>query len=534
MKNRSRQYIKQNPQVKNWLKIVAAAVICWSCSAGTTYYVDALNGSDTSSGKGPDKAWKSLAKVNEQLFQPGDRILFKAGTEYEGQLEPKGNGSEKAPIVIDIYGGDKKPVLHGKGVKQHTLLLANAEYWEVNNLEITNQGEQPDPGRNGVIIWARDTGDRHHIHLKNLTVHDVNGSLVKNEGGGNGIFWTNGGKIKPTRFVDLLIENCHVYRCQRNGITGSGNSGRDHWYPSLKVVIRGNLIEEVPGDGIVPIACDGALVEHNVVRNSPDVLRIEDAAAGIWPWSCDNTVIQFNEVSGQKAKWDAQGFDSDYNCRNSLFQYNYSHDNYGGFVMVCCEGNTLGQPYNIGTENTVIRYNVSVNDGLRPYKTRGDKWFSPLIHISGPSKNTRIYNNIIYIERRPDPEMDHRVLVVDNWGGPWPEDLVFMNNVFYVWEDDSEYRFELGEGIRTRFLNNLYYGNFPDRPEDVGAVTADPQFLNRFPSHLKAKVMEALKLKSSSPCRGKGMLVPDPGERDFWGNAIVAEGPVNIGAYQGE
>ena len=33
-------------------------------------------------------------------------------------------------------------------------------------------------------------------------------------------------------------------------------------------------------------------------------------AAGIWPWSCDNTLVQFNEVSGHKAPWDAQGFDS--------------------------------------------------------------------------------------------------------------------------------------------------------------------------------------------------------------------------------
>lgn len=93
----------------------------------------------------------------------------------------------------------------------------------------------------------RDKGDVHHIHLKNLTVRDVNGSCIKNEGAGNGIYWHNGGDEVPTRFVDLLIENCHIYRCQRNGITGNGNSGRDKWFPSLNVVIRGNLIEQVPG-----------------------------------------------------------------------------------------------------------------------------------------------------------------------------------------------------------------------------------------------------------------------------------------------
>ena len=71
------------------------------------------------------------------------------------------------------------------------------------------------------------------------------------------------------------------------------------------------------------------------MRDCPDVLPMTEAAAGIWPWSCDNTTIQFNEVYGHKAPWDAQGFDADYNCNNTIIQYNYSHDNYGGLVLVC-------------------------------------------------------------------------------------------------------------------------------------------------------------------------------------------------------
>ena len=81
------------------------------------------------------------------------------------------------------------------------------------------------------------------------------------------------------------------------------------------------LIEDVPGDGIVPIGCDGALIEYNLMRNCPGTLPHSEAAAGFWPWSCDNTVMQFNEVSDHKAPWDAQGFDSDYNCRNTTIQY---------------------------------------------------------------------------------------------------------------------------------------------------------------------------------------------------------------------
>ena len=81
----------------------------------------------------------------------------------------------------------------------------------------------------------------------------------------------------------------------------------------------------------MPVGCDGALVEHNrVVRPSRGGTGI-----GIWPWSCDNTVVQFNEVSGADGIHDGQAFDSDWNCRNTVFQYNYSHDNQGGFMLVC-------------------------------------------------------------------------------------------------------------------------------------------------------------------------------------------------------
>jgi parallel beta helix pectate lyase-like protein len=121
-----------------------------------------------------------------------------------------------------------------------------------------------------------------------------------------------------------------------------GNWHRDRWYPSLRVVIRGNLLEDVGGDGIVPLACDGALVEHNILKGGR--MRAEDYAAGIWPWSCDNTVVQHNEVSGMKGTRDGEGYDSDYNCRGTLFQYNFSHNNDGGFMLICNNGGLRRRP----------------------------------------------------------------------------------------------------------------------------------------------------------------------------------------------
>lgn len=496
--------------MKKWILFLFLILSVASCKQSPgTYYIDSEFGSDKNDGTSSSRAWKTLAPANKHVFGPHEKLLLKAGSVFTGQLELKGNGAEGAPVVVDRYGEGEKPAIHGMGEKEYALLLENVSYWEIRNLEITNKGEQDVPRRRGVLVRAFNAGDCRHIYLNHLTVHDVNGSLFKHKGGGTGIYWQNGGDSIPTRFVDLRIENCHIYDCRRDGITSWGNVDRDKWYPSLQVVVRGNRIEGVPGDGIVPIGCDGALVEQNCVLNGPDSLDINDAAAGIWPWSSDNTVIQYNEVAGHSAKWDGQGFDSDYNCRNTLIQYNYSHDNAGGFLLVCNDGGSLGKGYNIGTENTVVRYNISINDGLREYPTRTG-WFSPTIHISGPAKHTQIYNNLFIIKEKPVEETDRTIIKVDNWGGPWPEDVYFANNIFYVADEAHSYRFDLASGINFRFVNNLFYGQFSSLPDDPQAVFKDPRFTYVPQTRDKdfGYVMNGIRLQDSSPCIGSGVDIP--------------------------
>ena len=441
-------------------------------SCKNVYYIDAFSGNDSNSGNSPDKAWASLKMVNQTKFRPGDKILFKSGTVYQGQLEPKGSGTKEQPIIIDRYGIGKKPAIHGNGKQLYTLLLYNVEYWEVRNLEITNTGKERKARRTGVTIKAENFGDCHHIILDSLEVHHVNGSLVKKEGGGSAIYWENSGDSIQTRFVDLVIQNSYLHHCERNGIISRGTINRDRWFPSTGVIIRNNLLEDIPGDGIVPIGCDGALIENNLLRDFPDILSHEEAAAGIWPWSSDNTLIQYNEVSGHKAKWDGQGFDSDYNCIGTIIQYNYSHDNYGGFLLVCNNGFTYNQPGNIGTKNSIIRHNISINDGIRPYPTKREGAFSPVFHITGPIENTSIYNNTIILSKQT---LDHTIVKMDNWGNQWPKETLFENNIFFS-QDSSKFVF--GEDLQTHFNNNVYYGDIKNLPNDPKAIFSKPNFIN--------------------------------------------------------
>ncbi|MCA0932481.1 right-handed parallel beta-helix repeat-containing protein [Lutimonas saemankumensis] len=419
---------------------------CFSMMA-ETYYVNSSFGNNRNSGISEAKPWKDLTRVNKQKFEPGDIILFASGTSYFGTLEPKGSGSAESPILIDKYGSGPKPAIHGTGWKDHTLLLYNVEYWEIRNLEITNQGPERKARRRGVIIRAVDFGDCHHIVLEGLEIHHVNGLLEKKKGGGSGILWENKGKRVKTRFIDLQILNNYIHHCDRNAINSKGNIQRTAWHPSLGVVIRGNLIENVPGDGIVPLGCDGALIEYNVIRKGLDVMSVGDAAAGIWPWSSDNTLIQFNEVSDHRAKWDGQAYDADFNCIGTTFQYNYSYDNWGGFMLICNNGNKLGEPNNIGTKDTKIHYNLSINDGLRPYKAHNKRFFSPIFHITGPVENTDIHHNIIIMPKKPVDDIENTLIEFGDWGGTFPIDTQFSNNIIRSQEPSGILKRDQASGL---------------------------------------------------------------------------------------
>ncbi len=512
---------------KSSILILFVLIFFISCTNKSIYYIDAENGSDTNSGHSPKSAWSSLEKVNQTEFKPGDKILFKSGSAWNGQLELKGSGSTEAPILINKYGEGKNPAINGNGEKLHTLLLHNVEYWEVRNLEITNTGTEQEAKRRGVIVSAKDFGDCHHIVLDSLEIHHVNGSLIKKDGGGSAIYWQNRGDSILTRFIDLQITNSYLHHCTRNGINASGYTNRKNWHPSLEVIIRNNILEQIPGDGIVPIGTDGAIVEYNIMRDCPDIMSYEEAAAGIWPWSADNTLIQFNEVSDHKAKWDGQGFDSDWNCQNTIIQYNYSHDNYGGFLLVCNNGSNIGTNNNIGTVNTIVRYNMSINDGIRPYKTHNVRWFSPAMHISGPVENTQIYNNVFVIPEKPSKEIDRTIVKMDNWGGPWPENTLFANNIFYVEENAG---FAFSGDKNTKFSNNCFFGKFENLPEDPAAIFEDPQFVNVAAKGEGFDVLKNFMLTKSSPLIGKGFFIQNNGGKDLFGNKLGEE--ISIGVSE--
>lgn len=467
----------------------------------TTYYLDALKGKDTYKGITAGAPWKSLAKLKGIALQPGDKVLLKRGTVFNGVLEISAQGTDSKPVVIGAYGQAKaKPCIKGLDKSLYAARIFNSTNVLFRDLEIVNTGKERLANRTGLKVECRDYGVSRNITIDNVTIRDVNGSLVKEQGGGSGLLIVNGGKKKISVYENMLIQNCHILRCSRNAMIWNGYIDRRDWHPSRHLVVRNNLIEQVPGDGIVPIGFDGVLIEYNIMRDCPDILPDTEAAAGFWPWSCDNTVIQFNEVSGHKAPWDAQGYDSDYNCTNTVIRYNYSHDNYGGMVLVCNSGEG---DYNIGNRDTRVMYNVSIGDGIRPKPARGNM-FSPAVHIGGPVKNTLIERNIIHLNRKPSEKVDNSMITSDTWNG-YADSTFIRKNVFYAATPSG---FTMTKSMHNVFAGNYYLGTFGQLPDDKTAKTSSPfyekEVLGIDPRGYKA--LERL-MKPKTVCGVTGMFV---------------------------
>jgi hypothetical protein len=204
---------------------------------------------------------------------------------------------------------------------------------------------------------------------------------------------------------------------------------------------------------------------------------------GIWPWDCDDAILQYNEAYLTRTTRDGEGFDSDWFSHNTIIQYNYSHDNEGGFCLICAYGGYDG--YNDGT---IVRYNISQNDDVRAF------------HIAGPCTNTTVHNNTIYIgEGIASNPVDF-----SSWDG-YADDTRFYNNVFYNLGSGDYY---LYGATNTVFSHNAFYGNHAaGEPDDPHKLTSDPELVAPGSAGIGRDSCDGYRLRPTSPCIDSGASI---------------------------
>lgn len=444
-------------RVSKLLRYLLALLILFAAVPATAadYYIDAVRGDDARQGQGPAYAWRTLARLNNVVLKPGDRVLLAAGSVWREPLEIRRSGERDAPIRVTAWGTGPRPRIDAGGVAQYGVAILNAEYVSVSGIEVTNDGPPAGP-RFGVLVSADNVGVTRGLSVTDMYIHDVRGVLDRKDNGGI-VFRALGEKL-PTRFEDIRIERNIIWRVDRSGIAGiSDQVTHARWFPSRGVIIRDNYLEDIGGDGIVPRGADAALVEHNIVKGA--AARAPGYNVAIWQWSTDNTLIQLNEAAYTRGKYDGQGFDSDYNSRRTTIAFNYSHDNEGGFVLICSPARTPTD--NLGNRATLVRANVSRNDGAR------------IFQLSGNISDARIEGNVVHVAKGSDVQM----VMATEWQG-WADDVLFKDNRLLV-AGIARYGHEagragpdyvLGAGFapaeHVRFDGNAWFGTHVDPPED--------------------------------------------------------------------
>lgn len=521
-------------------------------SARRVYYVDAENGDDNNSGD-IDSPLRTLLRVNRLELEPGDQVRFKCGGTWYGELLIRHSGAEGSPIVYSSYGEGAKPVIDGRGEVQAAVYGEDVSYIVVEGLEVTNNSEVDDQLRSGIhfeAVWETI----YNLKILNCYVHDVSGAVggpfdeLDNEA--YGAYLENysmeshhyGGiivraftiigyneEVAPT-FHNVLVQGNTVERCSQSGI----NIARFDWgaeKPSVSatnVCLRDNKVMHSAGDGLFVLGADGCLIEHNEVGYSAQY-SLKDASryfAGLWIIHSHNSLIQYNEVYGTELNGDAQGFDIDGDSTNTILQYNYSHDNKGGFLLLMCNNNG----------RSVVRYNISQNDGTQLVRI----WESATALTSDLINQLNFYNNTLYSNQPLTTPVsgDYFAKVQldthpqEMWKKALGRNWKFRNNIFYLTgpvsgEFDQDWAY-------ADWQSNCFYG-FPETaiPDDPTRITEDPQFVAPGEASFGFDSLSAYVLKTTSPCLNAGVPIGVRGVKDIFGNPIDASTGCNIGAYMG-
>ena len=507
---------------KRNLPAVVGAWLCLTCVSvrADAYFVDSVSGIDSNSGTNSNAAWQSLTNINATTFLPGDAILFKSGGSWVGTLSPKGSGATNNPIVINSYGNGPKPLIDGNAATD-AVYLNNQEFWEINNLEVVNDATT-DAERRGIHIAAANYGTVNHVHIKNCFIHKIRGRLSTSDGDsiakrtGGIIVETTSDSSTATRFNDVLIEGNVIQTVRNQGIVAASNRNGNSDTPGTaswlarkvtNLIIRSNTISDVTKNALILRLADAScLVEGNVCFDTATL----DTGNTMFTASCDGAVFQYNEGyrnhAGPTGDHDGSLYDADLRSFNITFQYSYSHDNAHGLFW----------DYNSGSDtNIIVRYNISRNDQGNIFAFSGSGSGTPTVFI---------YNNTIYL-----PVTNSAQKIVDDRSSG--HRYYLTNNIFYNLNSNATWNFT---GGNTRsFDRNTFYGQHPaSEPVDAHKLTNNPALVAPGSGGYGLATLGGYKLLPGSPCIDSGVIIPNSGGRDYFGNAVPFNGLTDRGASE--
>lgn len=451
-----------------------------------TYFIDSKNGSNNNDGKSPSSAFADFSIINEMTFGAGDKILIKRDSVFSDHLVINGCGDESSPVMVAPYGdGLKKPAIHtADGANEAVLITGDCV--TLSHIEVSNR-----KGYRGIFLCAKKHGVNKNVTVRDCYIHDVwieNDLLPRTQrdpkwNHGNAGISVETNKEAPTWYENLRVEHNVLENVNRTGIwvggqwfnrhknsfpwvTNKAEGMYDPWYPHKNVYVGWNLVDHAHGDGIIGIGTENLLMEHNKVFYANCMSRVGACSAGLWSMCCDGAVIQYNEVAytGNEYGGDGEGYDIDNCSHNTVVQYNYSHHNSGGFILIC---NIVCNSKESHTNN-IIRNNLSVDDVVREDNA--------VFNFTGPMRDVSIVNNTVYMTEQ---SKRFRLFLVDDYSMLGiPQDVLFANNLLYCAHRRNWNHFKANG--KFTFDSNVFF-NMPALPQKDNIIDID-NYYDMFPA----------------------------------------------------
>lgn len=377
---------------------------------GKKYYVSE-NGSDDNDGLSPDKAWKSIKKVDSFRFSQGDGVFFKRGDVFRADGVTL---TLQSGVTYSAYGNGEKPVLVGSSEASYSYLWEETD--ALNVYKYT--GECHDVGNiyiNGGEFWG--------VHVKNNSGVSFDSGLVSN--GLDEPYYSGGKSYNGYKSLENNLEytnfNNSLYLYSKDGNPGEV-------FESVELT---NGMHGVDGTGISDIIFDNIkLVGYGIHGISICDIRNVSVQNCIFGWIGGSDTRLGNAVQNWK---NADGFVID-NC------WSYQ-------IYDCC----YTTQYAAGTKDDVYIKNVEFKNNLSEYSNTGHE-----IWNNQGSDNTRIFYDNVKVHDN----------YVRNSGYGWSHQRPYKDGNFYYgafetpghnWKDfdvyDNKFFICYKYGLLSRYIS---------------------------------------------------------------------------------
>lgn len=493
-----------------------------------TYYVSPT-GDDGKDGLSPETAWQTINKVNSTTLLPGETVLFEGGKEFTGALVKIIAATDRQPVIFGSYGGGRATIV-GNATQGVRFTNSTGVVFKDLIVKGINQGVS---GVHGIyVVLDLAAGGHSDIIIENVEVF----GFVR----GRGIHCYSSHATFGVR--NSLVVNCDVHH-NGDGIVLQGNYEVQPIRVSGNNIIRKCRAWDNNGDPLVGLTASGfgiklgqhfdSVIEYcETFNNGRTNGSVASGPSGISISESLNCTIQYSESHHNKTPAntfpDGNGFLIYGGSDNCIIQYSYSHDNDGsGFKLF-----EYGTP--AGLSNCKIRYNISINDGMRELE-------NPAVHLGGVVviNNNAFHNNLVYIDSKHRRNITKPVSAIRFTG----VGHTFLNIFNNIWIIDGGFSRMLNPvvAVQGSWANNIFHARGgADLNYFSGGIITDPLIkyipdpapsVGVYSGRILSGTLEEFKLLAQSPAIGAGAAIIALPTLDFWGNPVPTL-VVNIGPYE--